>query len=358
MANVTPSGIDANGTRPLAGVRVVEFAGLAPVPFTGMMLADFGADVVRIDKVSDFSTDVLGRGKRSVSVNLKSEAGRNVVWKLLERADVVLDPYRPGVLERLGFGPDVILKKFPRSIVARLTGFGQNGDFAGGAMFAVVGVLMALVDRARTGKGQIIDVAMTDGAAYLSTFIVKMRKAGVWNQPRGENMLDGGAFFYGTYKTSDGKFMAVGAIEPQFYAELMRILELDTSSLPNQMDMSKWDEMRALLATTFAKRTRDEWTALFAGTDACVTPVLELEEAAEATHNRQRALFGATGEPRAAPLLSAGPLPLATKPEPSVGEHTMDVLTRDCGFTVKDAEALVAGGAVHIPGGKDHKARL
>ncbi|KAJ1562617.1 hypothetical protein HK405_009948 [Cladochytrium tenue] len=294
MANVTPSSIDANGTRPLAGVRVVEFAGLAPVPFTGMMLADFGADVVRIDKVSDFSTDVLGR------------------------ADVVLDPYRPGVLERLGFGPDVILKKFPRSIVARLTGFGQNGDFAGGAMFAVVGVLMALVDRARTGKGQIIDVAMT----------------------------------------SDGKFMAVGAIEPQFYAELMRILELDTSSLPNQMDMSKWDEMRALLATTFAKRTRDEWTALFAGTDACVTPVLELEEAAEATHNRQRALFGPAGEPRAAPLLSAGPLPLATRPEPSVGEHTMDVLTRDCGFTVKDAEALVAGGAVHIPGGKDHKARL
>ena len=369
----------------LQGIRVIEMAGLAPAPYCGMILADFGADVVRVDRVGAGSMDLLARGKRSVAVDLKSAAGVDTVLRLIEKADVLLEPFRPGVMERLGLGPQIACGRNPRLVYARLTGLGQDGpyanmaghdinyiaisgalsllgrkdekplapvnllgDFAGGGMLCALGILLALLERAGSGKGQIVDAAMVDGAAYLSTFVYKFRNAGMWREERGTNMLDSGAPFYDTYRTKDGRYMSVGAIEPQFYAALLKGLGLDAAAMPHQMDQSKWKETAARFTELFVAKTRDEWCAIFDGTDACVAPVLALGEAAEHPHNQARQLLIADHkdklEPAPAPRLSrtAGD---GSRPLPRVGEHSHAVLG-EYGFSAAEIARLVEAGAV------------
>jgi alpha-methylacyl-CoA racemase len=369
----------------LQGIRVVEMAGLAPAPFCGMILADFGADVVRVDRVGAGSMDQLARGKRSVAVNLKIPDGVETVLRLIEKADVLLEPYRPGVMERLGLGPDVAQKRNARLVYARLTGFGQDGpyanmaghdtnyiaisgalsllgrkgdrplppvnllgDFAGGGMLCALGILLALLERGHSNRGQVVDAAMVDGAAYLSTFVYKFRNSGMWRDDRGTNMLDGGAPFYDTYRTRDGEYVSVGAIEPQFYAALLAGLGIDAATMPHQMDQSKWAETAARFAEIFATKTRAEWSAIFDGTDACVAPILNLGEVGDHPHNVARELLipDARGklEPAPAPRLSRTPGD-GRRPLPDVGEHTRAVLA-EYGFSESDVARLVESGAV------------
>jgi alpha-methylacyl-CoA racemase len=369
----------------LEGIRVVEMAGLAPAPFCGMILADFGADVVRVDRIGAGAMDLLARGKRSVAVNLKSPEGVETVLRLAERADVLLEPYRPGVMERLGLGPDVTCARNPRLIYARLTGFGQDGpyasmaghdinyialsgalsllgrkgekplppvnllgDFAGGGMLCALGVCLALLERVQSGRGQVVDAAMVDGAAYIATFLYKFRNAGMWRDERGTNMLDTGAPFYETYRTKDGEYMSVGAIEPQFYAALLKGLGLDPATLPPQLDQASWPATTARFAEIFATRTRDEWCAIFDGTDACVAPIMALGEAHEHPHNRARELLitdhHGKQEPAPAPRLSRTPGD-GSRPLPRVGEHTRTVLA-EYGLSGSDIERLAQSGAI------------
>ena len=369
----------------LQGIRVIEMAGLAPAPFCGLILADFGADVVRVDRVGAGAMDQLARGKRSVAVNLKSPEGVETVRRLASQADVLLEPYRPGVMERLGLGPQGLCASNPRLVYARLTGFGQDGpyasmaghdinyialsgalsligrkgenplppinllgDFAGGGMLCALGIALALLERARSGTGQVVDAAMVDGAAYLSTFVYKFRNSGFWRDERGTNMLDTGAPFYDTYRTKDGAYMSVGAIEPQFYAALLNGLGLDAATMPHQMDQGQWKATAAKFAAIFATKTRAEWCAVFDGTDACVAPVLNLGEVGEHPHNRARDLLIADRqgklEPAPAPRLSRTPGDGA-RPLPQVGEHTRPVLG-EYGFTAADVERLLASGAI------------
>jgi len=369
----------------LEGIRVIEMAGLAPAPYCGMILADFGAEVVRVDRVGAGSFDHLARGKRSVAINPKHADGLQTLLRMIERADVLLEPYRPGVMERLGLGPDVACQRNPRLVYARLTGFGQDGpyanmaghdinyialsgalsligrraerplapinllgDFAGGGMLCALGILLALIERSRSSKGQTVDAAMVDGAAYLSTFIYNFRHAGFWSDERGTNMLDGGAPFYDTYRTKDGQHMAVGAIEPQFYAALLQGLGLDAATMPNQHDRSQWSTTAEKFAAIFATKTRAEWCAIFDGTDACVAPVLSLGEVDGHPHNRTRHLLrqAPTGglQPSPAPRLSRTPGD-DPGPSPTPGQHTREVLT-DYGFRTEEVDHLLAVGAV------------
>ncbi len=369
----------------LEGIRVVEMAGLAPAPYCGLILADFGADVVRVDRVGAGSMDQLARGKRSVAVDLKSPEGVETVLRLVEKADVLLEPYRPGVMERLGLGPDVARGRNPRLVYARLTGFGQEGpyapmaghdinyiaisgalsllgrkgekplapvnllgDFAGGGMLCALGICLALLERAHSGTGQVVDAAMVDGAAYLATFVYKFRNSGMWRDERGTNMLDSAAPFYDTYRTKDGQYMSVGAIEPQFYAALLKGLGIDPAGMPDQMDQSSWTATAARFADIFATRTRAEWCAVFDGTDACVAPVLGLGEAHEHPHNVARGLLipDAQGkrEPAPAPRLSRTPGD-GSRPLPGVGEHTRAVL-QEFGFPAGEIDRLFGAGVV------------
>lgn len=371
---------------PLDGTRVIEMAGLAPAPFCGMILSDFGAEVVRIDRIGSGSFDHLARGKRSAALNPKQPEGLRALLRMIDQADVLLEPYRPGVMERLGLGPDVVCARNPRLIYARLTGFGQEGpyagmaghdinyialsgalsligragekplaplnllgDFAGGGMLCALGILLALVERARSGKGQIIDAAMVDGAAYLSTFVYNFRNAGFWSDERGTNMLDSGAPFYETYETKDGKYLSVGAIEPQFYAALLEGLGLDAASLPPQLERTQWPATKEKFAAIFATKTRDEWCAIFDGTDACVAPVLSLGEVNEHPHNRARLLLQRSPDgglqPAPAPRLSRTP---GSSPRANAvpGRHTVEVL-RDYGFQPEEIDQLIAAGAAH-----------
>jgi alpha-methylacyl-CoA racemase len=369
----------------LQGIRVIEMAGLAPAPFCGMILADFGADVVRVDRVGAGSMDQLARGKRSVAVNLKSPDGVETVLRLAATADVLLEPFRPGVMERLGLGPELACARNPRLVYARLTGFGQDGpyasmaghdinyiaisgalsllgragekplppvnllgDFAGGGMLCALGIALALLERAHSGRGQIVDAAMVDGAAYLSTFVYKFRNAGMWRDERGTNMLDTGAPFYDTYRTKDGEFMSVGAIEPQFYAALLKGLGLDAAAMPHQMDQSKWKETAARFSQLFAAKTRAEWCAVFDGTDACVAPILHLDEAGAHPHNRARTLLipdhQGKLEPAPAPRLSRTPGD-GSRPLPQVGDHTRAVLG-EFGFAEAEITHLMETGAI------------
>ncbi len=368
----------------LEGIRVIEMAGLAPAPFCGLILADFGADVVRVDRVGAGSLDQLARGKRSIAVDLKQADGIATVVRLLERADVLLEPYRPGVMERLGLGPEVVCTRNPRLVYARLTGFGQSGpyaqmaghdidyialsgalslfgrqgekplapvnllgDFAGGGMLCALGICLALLERQRSGAGQIVDAAMVDGAAYLSTFVYKLRNAGFWRDERGTNFLDSGAPFYETYATKDGQFVAVGALEPQFYAALLKGLELDPATLPAQMERSAWPEVKRRFAAVFAGKTRAEWSAIFDGTDACVAPVLGLGEVEAHPHHRARGLLIADAEghrePAPAPRLSRTPGD-GRRPLPQIGAHTRPVLA-EYGFSSEEIERLIASSA-------------
>ncbi|XP_024610385.1 alpha-methylacyl-CoA racemase [Neophocaena asiaeorientalis asiaeorientalis] len=365
----------------LQGVSVVELAGLAPGPFCGMVLADFGAQVVRVDRPGtrgDLSR--MARGKRSLAVDLKQPRGAAVLRLLCARADVVLESFRPGVMEKLQLSPEILQRENPKLIYARLSGFGQSGrfsrvaghdinylalsgvlsrigrsgeapyaplnllaDFGGGGLMCALGILMALFERTRSGKGQVVDANMVEGTAYLGSFLWKTQQTGLWGQPRGQNMLDGGAPFYATYRTADGGFMAVGALEPQFYELLLRGLGLKSDELPSQMSITDWPEMKKKFADIFAKKTKAEWCQIFDGTDACVTPVLTFEEVTHCGHHKDRGSFIIDSEqsvsPRPAPQLSNTPAVPSSERDPFVGEHTEEIL-KEFGFSQEEISQL------------------
>ncbi|ORA37132.1 CaiB/BaiF CoA transferase family protein [Mycobacterium aquaticum] len=317
---------------PLQGLRVVELAGIGPGPHAAMILGDLGADVVRIERPSKASgtpsADAMLRNRRSVEADMKSDEGRELVLTLISKADVLIEGFRPGVTERLGLGPDDCAKVNERLIYARMTGWGQQGpralqaghdinyislngllhavgrhgerpvpplnlagDFGGGSMFLLVGILAALFERQTSGKGQVIDAAMVDGSSVLMQMMWSFRAQGMWSDERGVNMLDTGAPYYDTYETSDGKYVAVGAIEPQFYAELLKGLGLDAADLPGQNDVARWPELREILTKAIAAHDRDHWVSVFDGTDACVTPVLSFAEVLTEPHIAERDTF-------------------------------------------------------------------
>jgi alpha-methylacyl-CoA racemase len=357
------------GQGPLTGVRVVELAGIGPGPFAAMLLADLGADVVRVDRPDgpglaiDPVYDITNRNKRSVIVDLKAPDGADRVLGLAERADIVIEGFRPGVAERLGVGPGTCHARNPQLVYGRMTGWGQDGplapraghdiayialtgtlgmigapdrppavpanlvgDYAGGSLYLVVGVLAALHHARATGAGQVVDAAIVDGTAHLTSMIHGMLAAGGWQDRRGANLLDGGCPYYGTYETADGRYMAVGALEAQFYEEFAELLGLGEHASARG-DLSRWDELREAVAARFRTRTRDEWTAVFEGSDACVAPVLSLREAPHHPHLAARGTFtehGGITQPAPAPRFSA--TPTAVRGGPALpGTDTADV---------------------------------
>ncbi len=376
--------MNASGSGPLAGVRVVEMAGIGPAPFAAMILAELGADVVRVERPGGVSpmaaADGLQRSRPNVALDLKHPDGAAVVRRLAAGADVLVEGMRPGAMERLGLGPDELLGLNPRLVYGRMTGWGQDGpwaqaaghdityaaitgalhacgpagkptpplnvlaDFAGGSLPLVIGVLAALQSRERTGKGQVVDAAMVDGAVSLLSMVHGLLDAGLWQDRRGVNLLDGGVPFYDTYECADGRWVAVGALEPQFWGELNRILGLSFERA--QEDPAGFDAQRTAYAAAFRTRTRDEWATVFEGSDACVAPVLSLEEAPAHPHLAARNAFAdlpGGRAPRVAPRFSATPSPAPTPAQP-VGSGTVAVLLAD-GFTQDEVDALLASGA-------------
>ena len=377
---------------PLAGVKVVELAGIGPAPFCAMLLADAGADVLRIDRLEDTDLGVrvdprvnlLNRGRRSVAIDLKRADGVAAAKRLVAQADALIEGFRPGVMERLGLGPDDCFQLNPRLVYGRMTGWGQDGplsraaghdidyialagvlgmigpadaepvpplnlvgDYGGGALYLAFGILAALLEARTSGRGQVVDAAMVDGAASLATSAFSQLASGTLVERRGANVLDGGAPWYRAYETADGKYVAVGAIEPKFYAELLRVLGLGSEPLPAQHDRAGWPLLRDRFAAVFRTKTRDEWSALFAGTDACVAPVLTLAEAPAHPHNAARGTFvrvdGVT-QPGPAPRFSR--TPSAVRGGPALrGEHTDEALA-DWGFLADELAALRASGAI------------
>jgi alpha-methylacyl-CoA racemase len=355
---------------PLDGVRVVELAGIGPAPFAAMLLADLGADVVRIDRVgganplAEGAWNFMHRGRRSAALDLKTPEGCETVLALCERADALIEGFRPGVMERLGLGPSECLGRNPRLVYGRMTGYGQHGplasvaghdinylsvagvlgsirragerplpplnlvaDFGGGGMLLALGLVSAVLEARSSGVGQVVDAAMVDGSAVLMTMFHAMRSAGLWNDVPGTNLLDSGAHFYEVYETSDGGFVAVGAIEPQFYAELLRLLELDASDFP-QWDRARWPEFKHAFARVFAGRTRAQWAALLEGEEACATAVLELHEAPSHPHNVARGTFVSVDgkvQPAPAPRFSRTPATIS-RPPSEPGADTAAVL--------------------------------
>jgi alpha-methylacyl-CoA racemase len=349
---------------PLQGLRVVELAGIGPGPHAAMILGDLGADVVRVERpgkgggVPGGSRDSMLRNRRSVAADLKSDEGRELVLKLISKADVLIEGYRPGVTERLGLGPEDCAKVNERLVYGRMTGWGQTGpralqaghdinyislngvlhavgrkgekpvpplnlagDFGGGSMFLIVGILSALWERQTSGKGQVVDAAMVDGSSVLMQMMWGFRATGMWTDERGTNMLDTGAPFYDTYETADGKYVAVGAIEPQFYAQLLSGLGLEGADLPHQLDMGRWEELRSAFTAAFIAQDRDHWAKVFDGTDACVTPVLSFAEVETEPHISERGTFfhdvsanGDNLEPAPAPRFSRSVPPTPTPP--------------------------------------------
>jgi alpha-methylacyl-CoA racemase len=372
----------AMGAGPLSGVRVVEIAGLGPVPFAAMLMADLGADVIRVDRPGGDPPpggDPLARGRRSAVVDLKQPGGAEVVLRLVERADAMVEGFRPGVAERAGIGPEACLQRNPRLVYGRMTGWGQDGplaataghdinylsltgvlhsigppeqpaiplnligDFGGGAMYLVVGVLAALLEARQSGQGQVVDAAIVDGAAHLTTLIVGLLGTGTWRDTRCSNLLDGGAPFYNVYETSDGQYMSVGALEPQFYAEL--IDKLGFSVTPERSDPQQWADLRTQLAAAFASKTRAEWIEVFEGSDACVAPVMSLSEVAGHPHMSARSVIvehEGVRQPAPAPRFSRTPGALSYPPA-RPGEHTREVLL-DWGLT--DVDELLSAGVV------------
>lgn len=379
-------------TGPLKGLRVIEMVGLGAAPFCAMMLADMGAEVIRIDRkrkpsvavfaMLDTRFDVLARGRRSIAIDLKNPGGAAAVLGLVAAADALIEGYRPGVMERLGLGPDVCLKRNPKLIYGRMTGWGQAGplaqaaghdinyialsgalhamgraddppapplnlvgDFGGGAMMLAFGVVCALLEARTSGKGQVVDAAMSDGAALLTAMIYGFKGFGAWSNRRGANLLDGGAHFYGSYICADGKFVAIGAIEPQFYERLLQLCAIDDPAFHHQMDARRWPELKSRLAEIFKTRTRDQWCELLAGTEACFAPVLDLDEAPAHPHNRARQTFieldGVT-QPAPAPRFSRTPAEVA-RPPAAAGQHTEEVLA-DWGYNQDEISAMKSAG--------------
>lgn len=376
---------------PLAGIRVVELLGLGPGPFCGMLLADLGAEVLRVDRVdaaraidrSAPATNAMYRSKRAIGLDLKDPRGVETFLRLTDAADATFEVFRPGVVERLGIGPDEARARNPRLVYGRLTGYGQDGplaskaghdidyvaiagaleplgragqpptppinvlaDFAGGGMLLAYGILAALLARERTGQGQVVDAAMVDGAATMLTPFYAARASGFWGE-RGTNMLDTGSPWYDSYETSDGRWLAVGAIEPQFYAQLLTGLGLDAEELPDQHDTAGWPRLRARFTEVIRSRTRDEWEATFAGLDACVAPVLSPLEAPEHPHNVARGTFldiRGVPQPAPAPRFSGTPAPMPRPPE-HTGETTEATLA-EWGFAIDDMKTLIEQGVL------------
>ncbi|MBL8347202.1 MAG: CoA transferase [Rubrivivax sp.] len=358
---------------PLAGLRVIELTAIGPVPFAGAWLADMGADVVRIDRPPGPGAtrdvpprfDFYNRNKRSLALDLKQPGSEQTLLAMVERADVLMEGYRPGVAERLGLGPEPCLARNPKLIYGRMTGWGQEGplaqeaghdinylaltgalhcigagdrppspplnlvaDLGGGAMYLVAGVLAALHEARRSGRGQVVDAAIVDGVAGLMSAFQAYRQQGTWTAGRGENIVDGGAPFFGTYETSDGKFVSVGAIEPHFYANLLSVMGLRAEELPGQNDRAAWPAMRERFATVLRTRTRSQWEVAMAGREACFAPVLDIDEAWAHPHNRARgvhALLDGVQHPNPAPRFSRTPGALR-RPAPAPGEHSAEVL--------------------------------
>jgi alpha-methylacyl-CoA racemase len=390
MTGVESAGADARllamttmgKSGPLADIRVIELAGLGPAPYACMLLADLGAEVLRLDRPGGAAYDVLDRGRRCVTLDLKRPGAAEVVLRLVEAADVLVEGFRPGVAERLGVGAQACLDRNPRLVYARMTGWGQDGplaprvghdinyaaltgalaaigepgrkpvpplnlvaDFGGGSMFLLTGVLAALVERATSGLGQVVDAAMVDGVTSLLAMTYGFRSAGLWRDERGSNLLDGGAPFYDTYACADGGYVAVGALEPQFWAVVVETLGLQ--DVPEQYDAARWPELRALLTEAFLTRTRDEWAALFEGLDACVSPVLALGEAAGHPHVAARGtVIEVDGVPQPAPAPRFSRTPAAvTAPKRRPGEDTREAL-QDWGLTAAEVAALEDAGVV------------
>jgi alpha-methylacyl-CoA racemase len=371
---------------PLAGVRVVELAGIGPAPFACMLLAELGADVIKVDRPEGSflglpaESDLLNRGRPSVCIDLKTPVGVETVRRLVDAADAFVEGFRPGVTERLGLGPDVLLDQRPSLVYGRMTGWGQQGpwsslaghdidyvavtgalhaigpveapavplnlvgDFGGGAMYLVVGILAALLEARTSGSGQVVDAAIVDGAAHLMTQAYGLLGAGVWTDKRHSNLLDGGTPFYDVFETSDGRHLAVGPLEPAFYKEFERLLGLP-EPLPLRTDVEHWSELRERIAQVIASQTQDDWMQVFEGSDACVAPVLSMQEAPRHPHLVARSTFverGGVAEPAPAPRFSRTPTSLTTPPVPT-GHDSREALLR---WGISDVDDLVAAGVV------------
>jgi len=374
------------GKGPLSGVKIVEFAGIGPGPFCGMLLSDLGADVVRIDRKGGgrgSKFDVTARGRRSVALDLKSPEAVEACLTLMERADAAFEGFRPGVMERLGLGPEVALKRNPKLVYGRMTGWGQFGplaqaaghdinyiaitgalaaiglddkpipplnlvgDFGGGALYLAFGMLAGIISARTTGQGQVVDCAMTDGAASLMSMFYGMLASGAWREGREANLLDGGAHFYGTYQCKDGGWVSLGSIEPQFYALLLEKAGLDDPQFKLQMSRDDWPALKAKLTDVIKTKTRDEWTALMEGTDVCFGPVMGLKEAASHPHNAARETFvtiDGVVQPAPAPRFSATPGAIQAPP-PAIGADNEAALA-EWGFAPSAIEALQTAGAL------------
>jgi alpha-methylacyl-CoA racemase len=374
------------GKGPLSGLKVLEFAGIGPGPFCGMLLSDLGADVVRIDRKGSGRSspaDITARGRRSVALDLKQPAAVEACLKLMENADAVFEGFRPGVMERLGLGPGVALARNPKLVYGRMTGWGQTGpyakaaghdmnyiaitgalhaigtdekpvpplnlvgDFGGGALYLAFGLLAGVISARETGKGQVIDCAMSDGAASLMAMFYGFKAMGMWKDERRSNLLDGGAHFYDTYQCSDGKWVSIGSIEPQFYALLLEKTGITDPQFTNQMSRDEWPALREKLAAVIATKTQAEWCELMDATDVCFAPVLDLDEAPRHAHNVARQTFveisGVT-QPAPAPRFSATPGEIQGPP-PGIGAHN-DAALVEWGFAAGEIETLKGQGAL------------
>ena len=372
---------------PLSGFRIIELAGIGPGPFCGMMLSDMGAEVIRIDRLGAAggrTQDVLARNRRSLAVDLKQAEGVETVLRLVETADALFEGFRPGVTERLGLGPEDCMARNPRLVYGRMTGWGQEGpmaqaaghdinyiglagalhaigragekpvpplnlvgDFGGGGMLLAFGLVCGLLEAQKSGKGQVVDAAMVDGAAALMAMFFTMGAAGAFKDQRGTNLLDGGAHFYDTYETSDGKHICIGSIEPQFYALLVEKAGLDKERFAPQMDPSRWPELKAELSDVFKSKTRDQWCEIMEGSDVCFAPVLSIFEAPEHPHNKARASYvelDGLVQPAPAPRFSRT-APAVSHASPKPGQDSVAVL-QECGFSAEEIAALEHRGVI------------
>ncbi len=376
----------------LSGYRIIEFAGIGPAPMCAMLLSDMGADVLLIDRTADAGLGIamqpkynlLNRGRRSVALDLKRPEAAEVIFRLIERSDALIEGFRPGVMERLGIGPDRCLARNPRLVYGRMTGWGQEGplahaaghdinyialigalhavgrkgqapvpplnlvgDFGGGALYLALGVVAALLEAQKSGKGQVVDVAMVDGAASLMTAIYGLHGAGIWTNHMAENILDTGSHYYEVYETKDGKYVSVGSIEVKFYEELLRLSGLKGEKLPDQNDRSAWPAMKERFAAVFRAKTRDEWCRIMEGSEVCFAPVLSLEEAPRHPHNRHRRTFvedDGVVQPAPAPRFSRTPSAIQ-RPPAKPGEHTEEAL-HDWGFGPDELKRLATAGVI------------
>ncbi len=378
----------------LSGFKIVEFAGIGPAPMCAMLLADMGADVLRIDRAEDAALGIaldtkyslLSRGRKSVAIDLKKPEGVAAAMKLVEGADALLEGFRPQVMERLGLGPDECLKRNPKLIYGRMTGWGQEGplahaaghdinyialsgvlasigrrgeapvpplnlvgDFGGGGLYLALGVVAGLLEASKSGKGQVVDSAMVDGAASLLTAIYGMHASGMWSDKRGDNILDTGAHFYDVYETKDGEYVSIGSIEPKFYAELLKRSGLEGQEMPRQMDRKAWPDLKEKFEALFKTKTRDEWCKIMEGSDICFAPVLSMAEAPSHPHNIQRGTFvevEGVVQPGPAPRFSRTPSKIQ-RPPAKPGEHTEEAL-REWGFSAAELEKLRGAGAIGV----------